>query len=134
MAQLEVARLNHHRNYKRMVSNNGESAGVSYDESRVDELTVKAQQLFEQGDYQQANDLLLNAQNAVQGAIQKMMDNQEIVYKLDIGTPEKEHIHDSICKAFTQIKYQSIHMLQYFIHKCLDCKNSVTYQPMSKSE
>ena len=94
VAQLEVARLNHHRNFKRMVSANGAEAGVSYDEEQVDRLTGEAQQLAEKANYQLANERLSRAQNEVQGAIQKMMDNQEIVYKLDIDTPEKEFTYE----------------------------------------
>jgi HEPN domain-containing protein len=93
-AQLEMARLNHHRNFKRMVANYGEAAGVTYDENRVDALTVEAEQQVQQGNYRQAGERLTAAQNKVQGAIRQMMDNQKIVYELDIDTPKKEYAYE----------------------------------------
>lgn len=93
-AQLEVARLNHQRNFSRMVASNGEAAGIAYDEVRVEKLAAEALELAEKGEYQRANGLLTTARTEVQGAIRKMMDSQEIVYKLDIDTPEKEYLYE----------------------------------------
>ena len=94
LAQLEVARLNHRRNFNRMITNNGEAAGVRYDEARVEALIVEAEQQFQLGEYGKAVELLGTGQDEVQGAIRTMMDNQEIVYKLEIDTPEKEYNYE----------------------------------------
>jgi hypothetical protein len=88
--ELTSAIKSHAANYEKLVSQKGASAGVNFDDNKVNSLTSEAKSLAASKNYTGAIKLLEQAQNIVNIATSKMLDSLTIKYELDLSTPEGE--------------------------------------------
>lgn len=87
--QLEAARQSHRNNYDRRKRAGG--SVVDYDHAELQRLEQAAKSAADKANYEQAAARLNDGQNLVQHAIRSMLNEQTIVYELDLSTPEKEY-------------------------------------------
>lgn len=90
LKELETAKQSYKQNFDRMVAKKGASGGVKYDTNQVAKLAAEADALANKGDYEKAGDAIAKAEGLVTGAISQMLAGQELVYQLNIDTPEGE--------------------------------------------
>lgn len=90
LKELETAKQSHKQNFDRMVAKKGASGGVKYDANQVAKLTAESEALANKGDFEKAGDAVAKAEGLITGAISQMLAGQEIVYQLNIDTPEGE--------------------------------------------
>lgn len=87
-------RVTHKEKYAWITKEKGMSAGIKYDEKRVDENVAQAKSSFAKANYDTAIARLVDAEKEVTLAINKMMDSQTVVTKLNIDTPEGEFSYE----------------------------------------
>lgn len=90
--QLDAAVLSHRNNYDRVKRTGGKV--VEVDQGELKRLGESAQQAATKGQYVQAGNMLKQAQTLVQQAIKAMLNEQTIVYELDLSSPEKEYAYE----------------------------------------
>lgn len=94
LKSLAEIRKTHKEKYEWIVKHQGAAKGVKYDTAFVDERAREAAALAESGRYDQAVGKLLDAEKIVTLSVNKMLDAQTMVYKLNLDTPEGEFEHE----------------------------------------
>lgn len=87
---VEQFEISHKEQYDDTVKRRGKKAAVQYDKNKVDGLVKEAKALAAKKQFVKANDNLQQAEQLITGSIQQMMDKQEVVYELNLDSPEAE--------------------------------------------
>lgn len=91
---LSELRATHKQKYAWITKEKGISAGIKYDEKLVDENVAQAKSNYAKANYEAAIASMVDAEKMVTLAINKMMDSQTVVTKLNIDTPEGEFSYE----------------------------------------
>ena len=84
----------HQRNAGRLGAEEGKGAVVGFDAAAVADWVREGERAAAGGDYVTANAFLLNAQEAITGAIRAMMNHRTLVHELKLDSAEAEYHYE----------------------------------------
>lgn len=91
---IEVFQQAHQRNSSRLSAEEGNAAVVDFDADTVAGWVRDGDHAALGGDYVTANAFLINAQQAITGALRGMLNNRTLVHELNIDTAEGEYQYE----------------------------------------